>query len=256
MNMQAPCAPSTAGPDKPSDLLSVVVPTYNESANVEQLAGALRLALHGQPYEILFVDDSVDETPSVLANLSRRDPAVRYNHRAGRRGLATAVVEGLRSIQGEMVAVMDADLQHPPEVMLRLIECMQRTGAEVVVASRYCPGGGALGLNARRKATSLIARWVAYLLLKEARATSDPLSGCFLIRRHVVHGSELRPVGWKILLEILVRGRYQHAVDVPYQFRERRSGKSKFGWREQAEYLRHLLILRWISDTRRRGTHC
>ncbi len=224
-------------------LLSLVVPTYNERAAVPVLVDRVRRALEGVPFELVFVDDSTDGTDAVIAALAREDPRIRLLHRTGRQGLATAVVEGIEAARGEVVCVLDADLQHPPERIPDLLRALEETGADLVVASRYLPGGSSRGLSGLRRLISRVAAGLARLLLRRARVVSDPMSGFFAFRRSVVEGVRLEPVGYKILLEILARGKVRRVAEIPYTFEARAAGQSKLTLRQNLEYLRHLLRL-------------
>ena len=195
-------------------------------------------------YEVVFVDDSTDGTDKLIQAVAAMDPRVRLFHREGERGLATAVVSGFRRARGERLVVMDADLQHPPELVPMMLEAMDRTGADIVVPSRYVAGGSTAGFAWPRKVMSLVARWLAYWFVPAARITTDPLSGFFVVRRRVVDGVELTPVGWKVLLEVLAKGRYLKVHDLPYAFRARNAGLSKLTLRQQWEFLQHLARLR------------
>ena len=170
--------------------------------------------------------------------------------------MGSAVVEGFRLARGELLAVMDADLQHPPEVLMSMVRAAE-AGAEVVIPSRFVRGGSDGGLNGFRKLVSWTARGLARLLLRRVRPVTDPTSGFFLVRRSVVEGVDLQPVGWKILIEVLVKGRYNRVVEIPYAFAARSAGESKTGLREQGEYLLHLLRLVAASpEDRRFWLHC
>ncbi|NOZ89250.1 MAG: glycosyltransferase, partial [Crenarchaeota archaeon] len=162
--------------------------------------------------------------------------------RVGRRGLGTAIVEGLRAARGRFVAVMDADLQHPPEVLPRLLEAALR-GYDVVVASRYAPGGGVAGWSRRRLLMSRAAVLLAHLLLPESRATSDPMSGFWLVRREALEGVELEGRSWKVLLELLAKKPRLRVADVAYTFEPRVHGESKLGASTVAGYVAELLRL-------------
>lgn len=235
-------------------MLSLIVPTYNECDNVKPLSERLRAALGEEDYEVLFVDDSTDDTPLRLAQMAKADPRVRFLHRTSGRGLATAVVEGIRLVRGELVAVIDADLQHPPELLPELLRALRESGADVVVPSRYIPGGDPGGLSLPRRWLSLGGRALSQFLLAEARLTTDPMSGFFVARRSVADQLvDTRPQGFKILLEMLVRGGSDLRVcEVPYRFAPRRSGESKLGWRTQIEFGRQLLGLVVESEENRR----
>lgn len=233
-----------------ADMLSIVVPTYNERDNVERLVERITAAVH-VPFEIVFVDDSRDDTPQILARLAAKYPQVRFLHREGERGLGSAVVTGFRIARGDLLAVMDADLQHPPEKLMDLVREAER-GADIVIPSRFVPGGSDGGLSPSRKLVSWTARWMARALLRRVRPVTDPTSGFFLVRRRVVEGVELSPIGWKILIEVLVKGRYERVVEIPYAFEARAAGESKMGLREQWEYLVHLVRLVASSPEDRR----
>jgi dolichol-phosphate mannosyltransferase len=223
--------------------LTVVVPTYNEAPNVEALVTRVDSALRDTvEYELLFVDDnSPDGTAAVAQRLAKAYP-VRVIVRTEDRGLAQSVSEGFRQARGDLVAVIDADLQHPPERLPDLV-AKARNGADVVVGSRYEAGGGVEGWTLNRKLVSRGARLLAYMVTPTSRKSTDPLSGFFLVRKSAIEGVVLRPVGYKILLEILVRGRANRVEAVPYMFADRTAGESKYGLREQWNYLRHLARL-------------
>jgi dolichol-phosphate mannosyltransferase len=223
--------------------LSVIIPTRNERENVPRLLGALRTALAGVDYELLFVDDSTDGTDQLLAEVAREDPRIAVHHRERGRGLASAVVEGFHLSRSEAVAVIDADLQHPPSLLPALLDRLLNAPADIVVASRYLPDAGRPGLSARRLLISQITRRLAQAMLRGARRSTDPLSGFFVLRRAVVEGVTLQPVGFKILLEILVRGRYQGVAEVPYVFTDRAGGQTKATVGAGAEFLRHVAAL-------------
>jgi dolichol-phosphate mannosyltransferase len=160
------------------------------------------------------------------------------------RGLATAVVHGIDHSDGSTVVVMDADLQHPPEVIPDLIG---KAGgdADIVIASRYVDGGGLKGWGLTRRIISAGAIILAHLLLPATRAVKDPMSGFFSFKRQVIGKAKLKPSGYKILLEILMEGEFQNVAEVPYTFNNRSGGESKLNARQQIEYLKHLSNLMW-----------
>lgn len=236
-------------------LVSVVVPTRNEASNLQPLVDRVTAALAGTRFEICFVDDSDDGTADLLLAMAKEQPAVQLarpqptircllRQGADRQGgLSTAVVAGLRMARGLYVCVMDADLQHPPELVPVLLVEAER-GADLVVASRYAKGGSLEGLaGTSRRVVSRGATVVARLLFTEARQSSDPLSGFFLCRRSLVDGIEFRPVGFKILLELLVCVPELRVVDVPMTQAARSAGESKASARQGLLYLRHLWSL-------------
>jgi len=224
-------------------VLSIVLPTYNERDNVEPLFARIARALGPIPYELVVVDDSSDGTDALVGELARKQGNIQLIHREIRSGLATAVLEGIARARGDIVCVLDADLQHPPEALPALLRAMEQTGADVAVSSRYVPGGGSGGLSPLRKFASWAATVLARVLLLRARVVSDPMSGFFAFRKPVVAGVTLQPIGYKILLEILVRGNFRRVTEVPYQFQARGAGESKLSMKQNVEYLQQLVQL-------------
>ncbi len=232
--------------------LTVVIPTRNERDNMMPLLHALREALDGMSAEILFVDDSDDDTPEVIKDASAMEAPLFHVHvehrqpgiaRAG--GLATAVVAGLNRAQAAYVAVLDADLQHPPEQLRVLYDQAVAQQADLVVASRYIKGGSYGGLaGVGRRWISVGLKWTAKLLFPERLLRlSDPLGGFFLLRRSLLAEVSLRPIGYKILLELLLRCPWQHVLEVPYHFQARAAGQSKATMQQGVLALRHMLRL-------------
>jgi glycosyltransferase involved in cell wall biosynthesis len=231
--------------------LTIIAPSRNEEESAPRLAEAVRQAMGGEPYELLFIDDSDDQTPAILEQLARRpELRVRYLHRPpgpGRwGGLAGAVTDGLRQSRAEYVCIIDADLQHPPEKIPELLAAARRHRADVVMACRYMPGGSSEGLaGPLRTLFSLGCKWVAKLLFPiRLWGVRDPLSGFLLIRRSIIDGVPLRPLGFKISLELLVRAPRNRLVEVPYRFRRRAVGSSKADLRVGKLFLQHLWRLR------------
>ncbi len=223
--------------------LTVVIPTYNEGENVGPLIEALRQELAGVELELLVVDDdSSDETAK-----NARQAGARVIVRTDERGLATAVVRGLAEARGDFVAVMDADFQHPPEAVKRMLERAEATNAEVVIGSRYAPGGGEAGFTAARRVVSMGAGLIARVLLPSVRNNrlTDPMSGLFLVRRDRIDVARLKPKGYKILLEILAKSDPQRVEEVGYVFADRRGGESKLGFSVTYQYLLHVIMLAW-----------
>ena len=229
-------------------LTTVVVPTFNEGGNVRELVDRLSDAFDGRSAEILFVDDSTDDTPSVIDDVSRSSALpVRLLHRtAPAGGLSGAVVDGIRASASEYVVVMDGDLQHPPEMAVLLVDTAVREHVDMVIASRYCGEGDASGLSSsfRRtvsSASTLLAQ--ACFPRRVGRVCTDPMTGFFCIRRAALDTDRLRPRGFKILLEVLAR----HDLlvrEVPFVFGERLAGESKASWRNGLAFVHQLLGLR------------
>lgn len=223
-------------------LLTIIIPTYNERENLVLLVEKIHAVLSDYNYEILFIDDnSSDGTAELAASLSNKYP-VRVIVRQNERGLASAVVHGLRRTDSDVLAVMDADLQHPPEVLEDMLEAMH-SDVDLVIASRYIKGGSCEGWGLGRRVISKGAIFLAHLLLPRTRQISDPMSGFFLFRKSVVDGADLKPTGYKILLEMLLMGQYHNVAEVPYCFRVRKRGESKLNARQQIDYLKHLASL-------------
>jgi dolichol-phosphate mannosyltransferase len=228
--------------------VSLIVPTRNEAGNISELLIRLDRLPAGVLGEVVFVDDSEDDTPAAIAYLApsvdfpvavvHREPGMRSG------GLSGAVVEGFRRARGDWLAVMDADLQHPPEVLVDLLATGEAGPADLVCATRNVDGGRA-GLNAARdlisRSFSAVARRV---FPRRLRGVSDPMSGFFLVRKAAIDPEVLRPTGFKILLEILVRTPGLRRAEVGYEFAARFAGDSKASLKEGMAYLRHLARLR------------
>jgi dolichol-phosphate mannosyltransferase len=227
---------------------TLVIPTFNERENIAVLLARLAAVLPADDTQIVFVDDSTDDTPQVIEAAAATCPIpVTVCHRVnGTGGLGGAVVEGMRLARGEWIVVMDADLQHPPEVVPDLVAAGRRDGADLVVASRYLSGGRRDGLaNRLRRWVSRGSTIVAKVLFRRTLfRVSDPMSGFFAVRASALTVAALRPIGYKILLELIVRTQPARVVEVPYGFQSRYAGESKSSLREGLRFLRHLLVLR------------
>jgi len=214
--------------------LSIIIPTYNERTRlgelVESIAGVF--AQHRIAGEIIVVDDnSPDGTGQFADSLAERYP-VRVVHRPGKLGLGSAVIDGFAAARGDVLGVMDADLSHPPEALPRMLEALDRWQADLVIGSRYVPGGGTKNWPFVRRAMSRFA----CLLARPLTTARDATSGFFLIRRHASEQVQIQARGFKICLELLVRGRVRTIVEVPYEFADRAAGESKMSWREASGY--------------------
>jgi dolichol-phosphate mannosyltransferase len=213
-------------------LISIIVPTYNEAASLPILAERLGTSLGGREWELVVVDDgSPDGTADIAERLAARLP-VRVVRRAAKSGLASAVIAGFREAHGDLLVVMDADLSHAPEVVPALVDAVVG-GADLAVGSRYVRGGGTLDWPLRRRIVSRVACLMGNLLVPVRDATS----GFFALRRSAIDGVRLNAIGFKIGFEVIARGRFRKIVEIPYVFRDREHGASKFGRREIAQYL-------------------
>ena len=216
--------------------LSVILPTLDEREALERLDPRLRAGTSGRACEVIVVDDaSTDGTPAFVESLARDGP-YRLIERRNARGLASAVVEGLRAARGRVLVVLDADGSHPPERIPALVGPIFAGSAEFVLGSRNVPGGSAPGLSFGRRAIS----FGAALLARPLSPVRDPMSGYFAVARSVVDRAPLAPVGYKIALEILVKCRPSPVLEVPIVFAPRVAGESKLGGGEIGAYLHHL----------------
>ena len=226
-------------------MISVVIPTYNEATVVEETlrraAAALRAS--GEDFELIVVDDaSADGTADKVVSLTG-ELSVRVIRRPRRLGLATAVLHGWKAAKGDVLGVLDADLQHPPETLTALAAVIHQ-GADLAIASRHVAGGGTSDWTWARRMISRIATHMAATVLPLKLApVGDPMSGMFMVRADALQGAELSPLGYKILLEVIARAHYEKLVEVPYIFQERGRGASKLGPRQYLEYLQHLARL-------------
>ena len=238
----------------PSQKLALIIPTLREAANLGPLMERIRPSLDslGIQYELIVVDDdSRDGTDAIVSALSRQDPRIRLLTRTGTRGLSGAVMHGWQNTDANVLGVIDSDLQHPPELLPHLWQALQ-DGADVAVGSRYVQQASRQGLNWFRHSVSQLAIWVTLPLQRPGILVHDPMSGFFLVRRSCVQDVDVQPDGFKILLEILVRGDIHSAVEVPFKFDRRHAGISKAGVPVAAAYIK-LLARLWrlrLSENR------
>lgn len=227
---------------------SLVVPTYNEVENIEELCRQLIGVLNPLQleFEIIIVDDdSPDGTWRIAQNLAKEDPRIKVIYRVSEKGLATAVISGWAKADGEVLGVIDADLQHPPEVLRTMLSrIVSDNDIDIVVASRYIEGGGVSNWSFLRIYVSRLATFLSSIFIPRAfKKVKDPMSGCFILKRNVIKDTILNPIGYKILLEVLVKGDYKKIVEVPYIFKERKKGGSKAGIKQYIISLVHFIRL-------------
>lgn len=227
--------------------LSVIIPTYNERENIEYVLSRCLESLDGYDVECIVVDDdSPDRTWAYVDEAYHGDSRVRVLRRTDARGLATAVADGFAASSTEYCAVIDADLQHPPERLLDLLEALE-AGADIAIGSRHIDGGGIENWSRARKLVSMGATNIAKALVPATRGIADPMSGFFAVRRELVTDVHLDPTGYKILLELLTKCEYETVVEVPYVFTERERGESKLSATEYQSFLEHLVMLTTIN---------
>lgn len=227
---------------------SLVIPTYNESQNIKDLVAVLSQLLDEclpQNYELIVVDDdSPDRTWEVAESLTSDYPHLKVIRRKGERGLSTAVIRGWQNAEGEVLGVIDGDLQHPPERLVQLLAAIQ-SGADLAVASRHVDTGGVSDWNVVRRFLSRGAQLLGLVILPGVIGkVSDPLSGYFIVRRNAICDRPLSPIGYKILIEVLARGQVSKVTEIGYIFQERQEGESKVTWKQYVEYISHLVRLR------------
>jgi dolichol-phosphate mannosyltransferase len=215
---------------------TVVVPTFNEAQNLGPLVDRILAAL--PEAEIVVVDDGSQDGTAERARELARDYPVRVVERLDERGLSTAVLRGLEEARTDVCVVMDADLSHPPEAIPALVRAVEE-GAAVAVGSRYVPGGDIDEWPLFRR----LASKAGTLLARPLTPVQDPMAGFFCLRRSLLKGVELKPRGFKILLEILARANVGSVVEVPIRFEDRAAGESKFSGRERREFLKQVWTL-------------
>jgi dolichol-phosphate mannosyltransferase len=251
----APVPLTDQGASAVQPLVSLILPTYNESETIARVISECSAVFRDirAAAEIIVVDD---DSPDGTAEAARRagerlraadrasaGPQVRILRREGKRGLSTAILDGMAAARGEVLAVMDADMQHPPVALALMHESILK-GDELAVMSRYVAGSSAGAHALPRRMASRCAVSLAHLCLPRTRAVRDPVSGCFMVRRSVLAGVGLSPMGFKILPDLLVRGKYARVTELPYVFHAREGGRSKMRPSEGLLYLRLLFRLR------------
>ena len=236
--------PEAISPVEESFELSLVIPTFKEAENLRELYSRITKTLRLYNFEVIFVDDnSPDGTAELAMDIGRNFGNVQVLKRNGKGGLSSAVLEGMGMARSDLVIVMDADLQHPPEALLGMVEKAFQ-GHDIVIASRYIPGGSIANWTALRRCISKGGIMLAHALLPETRKVRDPVSGFFMFRRQVVDGVKINASGFKILVEILAKGNYRTLAEYPFRFRSRMNGDSKFNAGIIMDYFLFVLRLR------------
>lgn len=222
-------------------MISLVIPTYNEKNNIRELLERIGRALKGKKFEIIIVDDnSPDGTGKFVRSIGKPNTWVLTRRR--KRGLSGALVYGMKRSRGDIIVIMDADLSHPPEKIPELIEKIDG-GCEIVVASRYAPGGGIRDWPFYRRIISMGATALAKLVV--TKKASDPVSGFFAFKRELLGNIRFRTMGYKILLNVLRDADDSKICEVPFVFEERRKGKTKLGMGEIFAYIKDIVVVRF-----------
>lgn len=218
---------------------ALVIPTLNEAGNIAKLLDRVHAALAPLHigYEVLVVDDeSQDGTADIVRRYAAQDSRTRLLVRKGQRGLAGAILYGWKHTTAELLGVIDADLQHPPETLPALLQPAQK-GYDLIIASRYANSHSVGNWSKARLLISRCGTWATLpLQRKKGVRVKDPLSGFFIVRRQCIDGLDLQPYGFKILLEILVKGKIQNTLEIPFRFSVRQSGQSKADFRVAFHY--------------------
>jgi len=221
------------------NVISIIIPTYNESENIENIINAIEevFSINMINGELVIVDDnSPDGTATIAERMKKRYDNIKVIVRTSDRGLSQSVVEGFDHCDSDTIGVIDCDFSHPPEQIPLFLEKIEN-GCDVVFGTRYASEGEIKGWGAKRKLISTGATFLARLLIPKS---TDPVSGFFVIDRSVVKDVVLRPRGYKIGLEILGKGNWSKYCEIPYVFQDREMGSSKLGKREIYEYILQL----------------
>jgi dolichol-phosphate mannosyltransferase len=241
--------PARLDPGQDIHSVSVIVPTFNEAPNILALIERLTTALSNLDAEVIFVDDSTDETPAVIEQAAASSsplPIILLHREHPDGGLSGAVVAGLKAATNDWCVVMDGDLQHPPELIPALLESAAAQNADVVVASRYVKGGSSNGLNGgvRHLVSTASTILTRAMFPRRLRDCTDPMTGFFAIDTTSIDLAELRPRGFKILLEVLARNSLR-VTEEPFVFAERHAGVSKASLGQGLRFLTQLAALRF-----------
>ncbi|KKR04499.1 MAG: Dolichol-phosphate mannosyltransferase [Parcubacteria group bacterium GW2011_GWC2_39_14] len=223
-------------------MISIIVPTYNERESIINFLKEtiIQLSINNIKADIIVVDDnSPDGTADLVENFSKNHNNVILAKRKGKMGLASACIHGFNLSKSKIIGVMDGDLSHAPKALPYLLNPLIYNLCDITVGSRYIPGGRVLNWPLRRYMISRTAGFLGSMLT----TVKDVTSGFFFFKREVIDNIRLDPIGFKICLEILVKGNYQTIMEVPFTFSDRVTGKSKMGAKEIFLYLQHLYRL-------------
>lgn len=218
-----------------SKRVSLILPTYMEAENIPFLAEGLKKSLKEYNHEILVVDDNSPDNTAKIA----KEQGLNVILRPKKLGISSAFLEGVQHTKNELIALMDADLQHPPNLLPTMLNQAQK-GADLVVASRYTKGGEIKNWPIHRRIISRVAIALAHTLIPKTKPIKDPISGYFLIKRKAIQNIKLNPKSPKILLEILAKAKHKKVKEIPYTFQARKNGKSKLTPKDIGNYIKNL----------------
>lgn len=222
-------------------MISIIIPTYNEKDNIKKLIVSINKILnkHKIKHEIIIVDDnSPDKTGKIAESLKKKYP-LKVIHRKGKLGLASAVIKGFKESKGDIIGAMDADFSHDINIIPKLVNPVIKGDADLTIGSRHVKNGNIEGWPLIRK---IISKG-AILLSSPLTTIKDPMSGFFFLKKNVIKNINLNAKGFKILLEIIVKGKYKKVKEIPYIFRDRKKGVSKLNKSEYFDYLHNLCSL-------------
>ncbi len=220
--------------------LSMIIPTYNEKENIQKLLENINEEFENNDIsgEVIVVDDgSPDGTGEILEKLKEKYSWLKVIHRKGKLGLSSAVLEGFKIGEGNILGVMDADLSHPTEKIKELFFAIEKGEVDFTIGSRYILGGKIVGWDIKRKIMSKVATFLARPFTK----VKDPMTGFFMIKKECIEGKQLDPKGFKILLELIIKANYNKIKEIPITFVNRTEGKSKANSKEIFSYLKNLI---------------
>lgn len=216
-------------------MVSIVIPCYNEKEGIGSLLEAIFEAFesNGIDGEVVIVDDNSPDGTGEEAERLKSKYNLQVLHREGKLGLSSAVIDGFKIAKGDILGVMDADFSHDPKTIPNLVNAIVKDGAELAIGSRYVPGGGIENWPLKRR---IISKG-AIILGSVFTSVKDITSGFFFLKKEVIEGVALNPIGFKIGLEVIMKGKYNKIVEIPYVFTDRKSGSSKMNMKEVFNYL-------------------
>jgi len=220
-------------------MISLIIPTYNEAKNIKPLLKGIKDVLKERKYEIIIVDDDSPDKTWLLAESFKKIYPVTVIHRTNKRDLSSAVIDGFNIAKGEILAVMDADLSHSPKDIPKMLHAIEKDEYDFVIGSRLIQGGRVELWPLHRKLISIFGR----ILARPLTPVKDVMSGFFSLKKEVINNISLKPQGYKIGLEIIVKGNYKKIKEVPIIFKNREKGKSKMGLIVHYKFIVHLVSL-------------